>query len=62
MGHHLKGHHGKNKRKWRLLTKLLWRRLSGRRKKLYDNREKIKELLSDDKEKATTLKTNKGLD
>ena len=23
MGHHLKGHHGKNKRKWRLLTKLL---------------------------------------
>ena len=23
MGHHLKGHHGKNKRKWRFLTKLL---------------------------------------
>ena len=27
-------------------------RLSGRREKLYDNREKIKELLSDDKEKG----------
>lgn len=53
MGHHLKGHHGKNKRKWRLFNKVIGRwRLSGRRKKLYDNREKIKELLSDDKEKG----------
>ena len=53
MGHHLKGHHGKNKRKWRLLTKLLaGGALVGVGKKLYDNREKIKELLSDDKEKG----------
>ena len=43
MGHHLKGHHGKNKRKWRLLTKLLaGGALVGVGKKLYDNREKLK--------------------
>ena len=63
MGHHLKGHHGKKTNaNGGFLTKLLaGGALLGVGKKLYDNREKIKELLSDDKE-ATTLKTNKGLD
>ena len=51
MGHHLKGHHGKKTNaNGGFLTKLLaGGALVGVGKKLYDNREKIKELLSDDK-------------
>lgn len=54
MGHHLKGHHGKKTNaNGAFLTKLLaGGALVGVGKKLYDNREKIKELLSDDKEKS----------
>ena len=54
MGHHLKGHHGKKTNaSGGFLTKLLaGDALVGVGKKLYDNREKIKELLSDDKEKS----------
>ncbi|RXV21447.1 hypothetical protein CYQ36_08320 [Enterococcus faecalis] len=54
MGHHLKGHHGKKTNaSGGFLTKLLaGSALVGVGKKLYDNREKIKELLSDDKEKS----------
>ena len=53
MGHHLKGHHGKKTNaNGGFLTKLFGGALVGVGKKLYDNREKIKELLSDDKEKS----------
>ena len=54
MGHHLKGHHGKKTNaNGGFLTKLLaGGALVGVGKKLYDNREKINELLSDDKEKS----------
>ncbi len=54
MGHHLKGHHGKKQTQMAVfLTKVIGRRrLSGRRKKSYTIIvKKIKELLSDDKEK-----------
>ena len=42
MGHHLKGHHGKTNANGGFNKVIGRRRLGGCRKKLYDNREKLK--------------------